>query len=362
MAGYKQVYIIKRHLDEQDADHTMIKEITECYHDIVELSLEQAIDHDFSDAIMLVINISPKDYDTLTALQYVVKGPNEMDIPLLFLLKKMARRELIKAQKLGAARILVFPLNREEYVHTLQEIATESIENSWHDLSETQATALKVSLKVFEDTFAHIKDGQPISNDAIRESCDLIIKAAAEEGLSEMLAAIRSHHNYTYRHSMMVCGYLTSFSILLGITGEELQHLAICGMLHDIGKADVPEELLNKPGPLLDHEWDQMRMHPEHSRRILETSDVHEDVKDGSIHHHEKLDGTGYPDRLAGPQISDFARMVAIADIFSGLTEKRAYKASMSNQKAYDIMVELGGTHLDPDLVRVFKPIALDMD
>ena len=361
MSEQKKVYIIQGPPESFDKSHVMVSKITKRFHDVISLNLETAIDSDFSDAIMIIVDVPPSDYDTVTTLKYILKDPRDKEIPILFLLSAMNRRQIVQVQQLGATKFLVHPVNRKEFTTTLRDIANHSIETSWENLSQTQSAALKVSLKVFEDTFENIKTGQPISNAEISESCDLIIQATAEKGLANMLAAIRTHHNYTYRHSMMVCGYLTSFSILLGIQGEELQHLAIVGLLHDVGKAHVPPELLDKPGPLTDEEWVVMRMHPEHSRRILKDSDVHDDIKDGAIHHHEKIDGTGYPDGLSGTQISDFARMVAIADVFSGLTEKRAYKASMSNQKAYNIMVSMVG-HLDQDLVRVFKPIALEMD
>lgn len=361
MGAQQKVYIIQDSPESFQKSHAMISEITKRFHDVVELNLEAAIDRGFSDAVMIIVDVAPSDYDTVTTLKYILKDPRDEEIPILFLLSAMNRRQIIQAQQLGATKFLVHPVKRKEFTTTLRDIANNSIENSWENLSQTQSAALKVSLKVFEDTFDNINSGQPISNAAISESCDLIIQATAEKGLSDMLAAIRTHHNYTYRHSMMVCGYLTSFSMLLGIQGEDLQHLTIAGLLHDVGKAHVPPELLDKPGPLTDEEWVVMRTHPEHSRQILLDSDVHDDIKDGAVHHHEKIDGTGYPDGLSGTQISDFARMVAIADVFSGLTEKRAYKTSMSNQKAYDIMCEMVG-HLDQDLVRVFKPIALEMD
>lgn len=361
MSEQRKVYIIRDSSESFDKSHAMVSKVTKRFHDVEDLDLETAIDRDFSDAIMIIMDVPPSDYDTVTTLKYILKTPREEEIPILFLLSSMNRRQIIQAQQLGAAKFLVHPIKPKEFTTTLRDIANNSIETSWENLSQTQSAALKVSLKVFEDTFENIKNGQPISNAKISESCDLIIKATAEKGLADMLAAIRTHHNYTYRHSMMVCGYLTSFSMLLGIQGEELQHLTIAGLLHDVGKAHVPPELLDKPGPLTDEEWVVMRTHPGHSRQILLDSDVHDDIKDGAVHHHEKIDGTGYPDGLSGTQISDFARMVAIADVFSGLTEKRAYKASMSNQKAYGIMCEMV-EHLDQDLVRVFKPIALEMD
>ena len=128
-------------------------------------------------------------------------------------------------------------------------------------MSAIQEATLKVSLKVFEDTFTKMEQGELISNEEMRESCDLIIKATEEGGLTTMLSAIRTHHNYTFRHSMMVSGYLSAFGLLLKMRNTDLQNVTTCGLVHDIGKANVSPELLNKPGPLTDEEWKEMKLH-----------------------------------------------------------------------------------------------------
>lgn len=357
----KFVYIIREDKKLETKSEASVRKLTSLYHDIRELSLEQAVDIDLTTAIMIIVDVAPIDYDTVTTLKIILKEPKNKSIPFLFIISKMERKQIIQTHILGAIDYLSHPINADNFTSKLEAIANDSIEKSWQSLSKTQEAALKVSLKVFEDTFSNIRDGKNLSNEDMRESCDLIIKATAEEGLASMISAIRTHHNYTYRHSMMVSGYLTSFGLLIGISGEELQNLTTCGLLHDIGKAKISPYLLNKPGALNDEEWVEMKKHPEHSKEILEKSDCHDDVKDGSYHHHEKLDGSGYPHGLSGSQISDIARMVAISDIFSGLTEKRSYKESMSNKKAYEIMLSMEN-HLDMDLLGAFKPVALNLN
>lgn len=354
----KQVYII-RHNDARGTHHNNITKLTSYHHDVTELTLEEALETDKSDALMLIMDVAPDNFDTITTLRLILKSERIKKIPILFILSSMRRVQIIQANTLGATDFLVHPVEHDEFQKKLKAIANNNIEQSWENLSATQSAALKVSLKVFEDTFENIKKGEPLRDKEIRESCDLIIKATAEEGLGAMVTAIRTHHNYTYRHSMMVSGYLVSFAMLLGIKGLDLQNIAVSGILHDIGKARVPTELLNKPSTLTVGEWEEMRKHPEYSREILKNSDCHPDVIDGCVHHHEKINGTGYPDGLADAQITNIARMVAIADVFSGLTEKRSYKKSLSNQKAYDIMLTMND-HLDMDLVAAFKPIALN--
>ncbi len=360
MTDLSFVYII-RHKDKAETpDQEVVTELTSRYHDIIELSIEQAAGFDFSNAIMLIVDVPPDNYETVTSLKKILQVTNQKSIPSFFVLGSMTRKETMQVQILGASDFLVHPVNHENFITKLGKLANNSIEDSWKALSKTQEAALKAGLKVFEDLFANVKEGQAFSNEDIRQCCDLTIKATAGDGLSDMISAIRTHHNYTYRHSMMVSGYLSAFGLLLGIKGNDMQNLVACGLIHDIGKAYVSPDLLDKPGPLTDEEWVEMKKHPEYSRQILESIECNEIIFEGCIHHHEKLDGTGYPDGLKGDEVSDIARMVAIADVFSGVTEKRSYKKSMSKEKAYDIMLSMQG-HLDMDLVNAFKPIALDI-
>lgn len=338
--------------------HKQVTKLTSYFHDVVELNLEEALEENFSDPLLIILDIAPDNYERISTLKDILGNKSLNKIPIFFILSSLRRIEIIQANNLGATDFITHPIDPKEFQKKLEAIANKTIEKSWENLNPTQTAALKVSLKVFEDTFDGIKSGNKLPDNEIRESCDLLIKATAEAGISDMMSAIRTHHNYTYRHSMMVSGYLAAFALLLGISGQDLQNVTVGGILHDIGKAHVPTELLNKPGPLTDEEWQEMKKHPAHSRKILENSNCHPDVVDGCIHHHEKLDGTGYPDGLKGDEISDIARMVSIADVFSGLTEKRSYKPSLSNQEAYDIMLGMEG-HLDLDLVNAFKPIAL---
>lgn len=131
------------------------------------------------------------------------------------------------------------------------------------------------------------------------------------------------------------------------------------GVLHDVGKGLTPLEILDKDAKLTEEEWIIMRRHTTDGRRILEDSGRWQsDIIDCTAHHHEKLDGSGYPDGLSGKEVSDISRMVAVADIFSALVDKRVYKAPMTRKDAYKLMLGMHGK-LDMDLVEAFRPIAL---
>ncbi|MEZ5758651.1 MAG: HD domain-containing protein [Emcibacteraceae bacterium] len=358
MSENRLVYIIRKENEHISDSQKLVTNLVLRHQDIKEIDFKQAIELDFSESIMLIVDVELDDYQTIMSLKNILSKPRENNIPLFFIIGTMNRKEIIQAHTLGATEFISHPVNEKEFTKKLKNIANKSIENSWKSLSKTSEAALKVSLKIFEDTFSGAGQGRKLSDKVLGESCELIIEATEKGELSSMLTAIRTHHNYTYRHSMMVSGYLTAFGLLFGIRNFDLRNLTSCGLVHDIGKALISQEILNKPGPLTEDEWTEMKLHPSHSRQVLSDGKFHPDIIDGAVHHHERIDGTGYPDRLIGSEVSDMARMVAIADVFSGLTEKRSYKPSMSNLKAYEIMQTMEG-HLDLHLLNAFKPIAL---
>ncbi|MBL4895066.1 MAG: HD domain-containing protein, partial [Emcibacter sp.] len=146
--------------------------------------------------------------------------------------------------------------------------------------------------------------------------------------------------------------------MLLGVKKSDLQLLTVGGMMHDIGKSMTPLNILDKPERLTPDEWAVMMDHAKNSGEILTKNGWDEDTIDIARHHHERLDGDGYPDSLKGKEVSDLARMTAIADMFSGLIDKRSYKPSMSAEKAISIMLAAEG-QLDIPLVRAFRDVVL---
>src|SRR5262249_48125692 len=136
---------------------------------------------------------------------------------------------------------------------------------------------------------------------------------------------------------------------------KDCQRLAFSGMLHDVGKARIPLSILEKPGPLDKKEWAVMRKHPEYGIEALRPAKgLPPEMLDMVAHHHEYLDGSGYPHGLKGSEISDLVRIMTISDIFGALIERRAYRAPLAGPAAYQILRDMGA-RLDTDLVRAFK-------
>ncbi|MCY1278926.1 Cyclic di-GMP phosphodiesterase [compost metagenome] len=169
------------------------------------------------------------------------------------------------------------------------------------------------------------------------------------------LARLKTSDEYTYLHSVAVCALMVALARQLGMDEEQVRDAGLAGLLHDIGKMLVPLELLNKPGRLTDDEFIEVRKHPKAGARILLRSrQVSAAVLDVCLHHHEKYDGSGYPHRLAGEDISLLARMGAICDVYDAITSERPYKKGWSPAEALRKMAEWTRGHFDPQVFQAF--------
>jgi len=169
------------------------------------------------------------------------------------------------------------------------------------------------------------------------------------------LARLKTADDYTYLHSVAVCALMVALSRQLGLSEAHTRSAGLAGLLHDLGKAAVPIEVLNKPGKLTDEEFDMVRRHPVAGYEMLkEAGQVGAPVLDACRHHHEKMDGTGYPDRLAGEKISLIARMAAVCDVYDAITSDRAYKRGWDPSESLRRMAEWTGGHFDARVFQAF--------
>jgi HD-GYP domain-containing protein (c-di-GMP phosphodiesterase class II) len=169
------------------------------------------------------------------------------------------------------------------------------------------------------------------------------------------LLRIKTKDDYTFLHSVSVCTLLVAFCHTRGIDDGTVREAGLGALLHDTGKALVPDSILNKPGPLTDEEFAIIRRHPEDGYNILRRSpDISEIALDITRHHHERIDGSGYPDRLAGDDIGPLAKMAAIVDVYDAITADRCYHKGMPAAGALRKLHEWSKFHFDPQLVQAF--------
>ncbi len=185
-----------------------------------------------------------------------------------------------------------------------------------------------------------------------------MIELIDQSPMSVWIDLIQNYHDGTAQHCSLVSGYTLAFARVLGAGEQQTGRLFDAAFFHDVGKAMIPLEILDKPGRLDPDEWKIMQRHVLHSYDIL-SRDEHTSGEIARVarDHHEYLDGSGYPNGISARQIDDITRIITICDIFAALTEKRAYKPPKPFDEAYSILTSMAGTKLDPDLVRLFERV-----
>jgi putative nucleotidyltransferase with HDIG domain len=185
-----------------------------------------------------------------------------------------------------------------------------------------------------------------------------ILKAIKHSSLREWLTAVGCHHEASYRHCLFVTGFAVAFAQHLGMREDDQRRLTRAALLHDVGKAFVPVAILDKQGKLTEEEVAEVRSHPRRGYDALKAQGgFPPEMLDVVLHHHELLDGSGYPEGLAGSEISDIVRLTTVVDIYAALVEKRAYRMPFTHAKAFSIMEGMGGK-LDQQLLQAFRPVA----
>jgi HD-GYP domain-containing protein (c-di-GMP phosphodiesterase class II) len=166
--------------------------------------------------------------------------------------------------------------------------------------------------------------------------------------VGSLAALLNLRDGYTAQHSNTVVELCEGVARRVGVTGDELEHLRIAAHLHDLGKIGVPDQILHKPGPLDDTEWSIMREHPVWGARALETIPGFERASLAVRHHHERWDGGGYPDGLAGEAIPIGARVIAVCDAYEAMTSTRPYRPAPAAPLARERIVAGTGSQFDP--------------
>ena len=307
----------------------------------------------------IVVDINLRSPESVQRVRNKLRTEAYRAMPRLFVLADALHHGSMQAWALGATDTISRPFDA---VGILQRIRAAFPNGNGFDatasgkaLNRGVEAAHAVMTKIFEKLPA----GGPLTFDDIIEAENKILKAIKHSSLREWLTTVGLHHEGSYRHCLFVTGFAVAFGQHLGMREDDQRRLTRAALLHDVGKAFIPVEILDKPDKLSDDEMDIIREHPRLGYDALaEQGGFPPEMLDVVLHHHELLDGSGYPNRLRGNQISDIVRLITIVDIHAALVEKRAYRLPFTHAKAFAIM-EAMGDKLDQHLLQAFRPVAL---
>jgi putative nucleotidyltransferase with HDIG domain len=276
----------------------------------------------------------------------------------VFLIDGTGRLSVVQAYALGATHVLSNPVNHGQLLAKLADAETPvSLASESASGSQEAASAGSASIAAM---FSAVLNGTAVDISNTRNAGAKIAESIAENGLSDWLTTVRRHHEGTYQHCLLVTGIAVDFGLSLGLAKTDVERLYSAAMFHDIGKAKIPLTVLDKPGRLDDHERSLIETHPAAGYEALKGNPgISAEILDAVRHHHEYLDGSGYPDALCADSISDLVRVLTISDIFAALIEHRSYKPAMPREKAYNILLGMQGK-LEKPLLHAFRDVALN--
>ena len=204
--------------------------------------------------------------------------------------------------------------------------------------------------------FEEVRMGRAVDVGGARQLVEDISESVARNpGAIISLARLKTADDYTYMHSVAVCAMMVALSRQLGLDEAQTRAAGTAGLLHDLGKVAMPIEVLNKPGKLTEAEFDIMKTHPTEGYKMLMASTGVDEVSlDVVLHHHEKMDGSGYPEGFKGDQISLYAKMGAVCDVYDAITSNRPYKAGWDPAESLRRMAEWANGHFDPRIFQAF--------
>jgi HD-GYP domain-containing protein (c-di-GMP phosphodiesterase class II) len=215
---------------------------------------------------------------------------------------------------------------------------------------EIYTNATKVVDEMFSnpDTLENVKSVESVVDNLV----DTILH---DEFAIESLLELIAHDYYTHTHSINVSIYALSLGTFLKMDKQELTELGESAIMHDLGKSKIDSSIINKPGKLTDDEFEEIKKHPLYGYQIAKNLGVrNENILSGIRHHHEKLDGRGYPDGISEEKISRFARIIAVCDIFDALSTRRSYKEPLNTFDTLMLMKKNMPHHLDMNILNEF--------
>ncbi len=306
----------------------------------------------------IVVDINLRSPESVQRVRKKLRGEAYRSMPRLFVLADALHHAAMQAWALGATDTIARPFRPGDILHRIHGAFPDNGSYDATDRGKALNRGVAAAHAVIAKMFERLPAGAPFTLDDVIEAEAKIIKAIKHSSLREWLTKVGCHHVGSYRHCLFVTGFAVAFAQHLGMHEDDQRRLTRAALLHDVGKAFVPIAILDKPGKLTEEEIMEVRQHPRRGYEALESQGgFPREMLDVVLHHHELLDGSGYPDGLRGEEISDIVRLTTIVDIYTALVEKRAYRLPFTHARAFTLMEDMGGK-LDQQLLQAFRPVA----
>jgi putative nucleotidyltransferase with HDIG domain len=310
-------------------------------------------------------NIEKKiSIDELEVGMYVQDVFNARDVLVLSANSIIWNEKQIEALKRQGVTYLYINIERGKDVSPKKEIILPRQEQNdinkreleYYKEIEQAKIIHRQTLQTAKDVLDSIKKGQTFSMQKVEKTAEDVVESILRNPDTLVsLSQIKGYDEYTYTHSVNVSVLVTSLAYSMGYNKEQLLHIGIGGLLHDIGKMKIPESILNKPGRLNEWEFKIIKKHPEHGLEILKDRKNISDIsKAVVIQHHERYNGKGYPYGLRGENIYECGLIAAVADVYDALTSNRIYKAAIPPQKALAMIFKGADEEYSRRIVELF--------
>ncbi len=307
----------------------------------------------------IVVDINLRSPESVQRVRTKLRSEAYRSLPRLFVLAEALHHGSMQAWALGATDTISRPFDAQAILQRVRSAFPDSHAYDTTDRGKLLNRGIEAAHALMVKIFEKLPAGTPLKFEDIVAAENRILKAIKHSSLREWLTAVGCHHTDTYRHCLFVTGFAVAFSQHLGMREDDQRRLTRAALLHDVGKAFVSVAILDKSSKLSDQEMDEVRKHPRRGYDALAAQGgFPAEMLDVVLHHHEMLDGSGYPNGLHGAQISDIVRLTTIVDIYAALVEKRAYRMPFTHTRAFGIMEQMGDK-LDQPLLQAFRPVAM---
>ena len=306
----------------------------------------------------VITDVSFRHPTDIERLRHLLSQPRALAAPIIALLRDNSHLERVQAVAVGATYLLSANDSVSDICSALAPIIRSTTPSVVAATSLTPAQNIEQARLQFGTIFNAAARGEGISRTSVDTAAASAMSAIAEGGIRQWLDVVWTYDEATYQHCLLVTGLAAAFAASLQFARNDQENVTRAALLHDLGKAKIPLVILNKSSALTSEETAIMRTHAKIGYELLHGQREYEPATlEVVLRHHELLDGSGYPDGLAGLQINDLVRLVTICDVYAALIERRSYKKAMDPALAFKILTEMEGK-LEGALVRAFSQVA----